>query len=321
VVGSVTGHSWLDHQHNATSERHISDIYYDGQFVNANEIDADWDVPNALNGISKWYRMPYEGIYDQALIDTENALILAQGFMMSPRIIGFLPIIYLTGTSASVDGTKEGSCGGTAHVMGTIDDQTGEYNGMVQYTNFCDGEDTVGYTVNGTADFKGLTDLVSKKPLHKQYTFAELNFVLDDQSFTFYGKKGDKFTLTPNVHYRSFVKIDDNSGISYWTKDYFIQEIHGPDYGDVVALTGRYYDPDYGYVESSVEETLRGYDGDDWVSSGKLVLTGAEGAQGGDTKIRITYLSTTEYLVEADTDGDGAYDDYNSGSLLYSELP
>ena len=168
---------------------------------------------------------------------------------------------------------------------------------------------------------KGLQTWLVKNHCIEQYTFAlELNFVLDDQSFTFYGKKGDKFTLTPNVHYRSFVKIDDNSGISYWTKDYFIQEVRGPGYDDIPALTGRYYDPDNGYVEPSVEETVRGYHGDDWVSNGKIVLTGAEGTQGGDTKIRITYLSATEYLVEADTNGNGAYD-YNSGTLLFADLP
>ena len=87
-----------------------------------------------------------------------------------------------------------------------------------------------------------------------------------------------------------------------------------------MSIIGRYYDPVYGYIELNVEDTILTYNADEWASSGKIVLAGAEGTQGGNTGIRITYLNANEYLVEADTDGDGAYDDYNSGTLLFSEI-
>ena len=45
-----------------------------------------------------------------------------------------------------------------------------------------------------------------------------------------------------------------------------------------------------------------------------------EGTQGGNTKARLNFLSATEFLVEADTDGDGLYDDYSSGTLLWSDI-
>jgi hypothetical protein len=116
-----------------------------------------------------------------------------------------------------------------------------------------------------------------------------------------------------------YVFTDNNTGISYWLKDWILRHTHGEGYTEIVSAIGRFYDPDYGYVELSIEEGILIYAEDDRPSSGKLVLTGAEGTQGGDTKIRITHLSATEYLVEADTNGDGAYD-YNSGTLLFADL-
>jgi hypothetical protein len=320
VVGSVTGHSWLDHQHNATSERHISDIYYDGQFVNANEIDADWDVPNALNGISTWYRIPYTGIYDQALIDTENALILAQGVVLSGNIGTQMYIYCLSGKTVNVvDSIQEGSCGGNKILNGTIDALSGEFTGTLQYNDFCDDVRTDGFTVNGNAETAGYTDLATNTCKDYINTFKDLTYVLGDNSFSFNGRKAINRKISPHGGFLSYVFTDNNTGISYWLKDWILRHTHGEGYYENVSAFGRFYDPDYGYVELSIEEGILIYAEDDRPSSGKLVLTGAEGTQGGDTKIRITYLSATEYLVEADTNGDGVYD-YNSGPLLFADL-
>jgi hypothetical protein len=320
VVGSVTGNSWLDHQHNATSERHISDIYYDGQFVNANEIDADWDVPNAFNGISKWYRVPYTGIYDQALIDSENALILAQGVELSGNIGIQMYIYCLNGKTVNVvDSIQEGSCGGNKILNGTIDALSGEFTATLEYNDFCDDVRTDGFTVNGNAETAGDTDLATNICMDYINTFKDLTYVLEDKSFSINGRKTINRKSSPHRVILSYVFTDNNTGISYWLKDWLLRHNHGDGYFEIVSAIGRFYDPDYGYVELSIEEEILTYAGDYWPSSGKLVLTGAQGTQGGDTKIRIIYLSATEYLVEADTNGDGAYD-YNSGTLLFADL-
>jgi hypothetical protein len=320
VVGSVTGNSWLDHQHNETSERHITNIYYDGQFVNANEIEADWDVPNALNGISKWKRVPYEGIWDQALIDSENALILAQETLLSGNMGMQMYIYYLNGkTTNVVDSIQVGSCGGNKILNGIIDALSGEFTGTLQYNDFCDDVRTDGFTVNGNAETAGYTDLDNNIGMDFQNTFKDLTYVLGENSFSFNGRKAIDRTVSPHAVLLSYVFTDNNTGISYWLKDWVFRHIHGDGYFENVSVIGRFYDPDFGYVELSIEEGIVIYAEDYWPSSGKLVLTGAEGTQGGDTKIRITYLSATEYLVESDTNGDGAYD-YNSGTLLFEDL-
>ena len=316
----VTGSIYLDHTPSG-GIRNDHDINYSGFFVGPNEIDMDWDVPGAGAGLQTWKRIEYSGNTNRALINSGNVLVLAQGFMKSRRPASYLTLYYLNGNLPNVDAEIEGSCGGNAQLNGSIDLQSGEFVGTLQYNNYCDAEDSGGFSVNGYANFTGRTDLVSKTPLYFLYDFVSLSFVLNDVSFSFTGRRGMNFTVFPQSSLFSYVKKDNCSGISYWVKDYFIRHSDGPGYRDIVSIIGRYYDPVYGYVEPSVEDTIRINDADEWASNGKMILTGAEGVQGGYTKIRIKYLSATEYLVEADTDGDGAYDDFNSGILLFAKLP
>jgi hypothetical protein len=86
---------------------------------------------------------------------------------------------------------------------------------------------------------------------------------------------------------------------------------------EISAANGRFYDPEFGYVELSVEGLIQINVTDRWPSSGVMILTGAQGGSGGPTRARLTFLNATEFLVEADTDGDGAYDDYNSSPQLW----
>jgi len=83
--------------------------------------------------------------------------------------------------------------------------------------------------------------------------------------------------------------------------------------------SGRYYDPDEGYVVVSTEEAFVIYDGDDWPLQGVLVITGDTGSEGGRTKARLTVLTSTTFRVEADTDVDGSYD-WDSGVLDWSDF-
>ena len=57
---------------------------------------------------------------------------------------------------------------------------------------------------------------------------------------------------------------------------------------------------------------FRIYSSDEKPSQGVLVVDGKTGIAGGSSKARLTVVSSTTYTVEADTDGDGAYD-WNSG--------
>ena len=62
----------------------------------------------------------------------------------------------------------------------------------------------------------------------------------------------------------------------------------------------------------SVDDIIRIWDVDVGPSSGSLILSGAQG-----TKALLTFLNSAEFRVDADTDGDGFYNDYSSGTQLW----
>jgi len=344
---SVTATTWLDHQENAGVIRHTHDINLDGHFVTSNEIYFDWDVPTAGSGTAKWYRVPYTGKTDQAQITAENASILAVNTWISGNtgaslgIFGAVqeaqqeievnpgydilyilenivmqidplnsPSTSLVGAVETVSETIDGDCGGNALVSGTGDDQTGEVIGTVAFHNYCEA----GATLNGNADLYGYIDLISEELVYYVFNFRNLTVQVTGDSFTLAGTMGADFRTSPPEELLSYAVTDD-MGESYWLKDLIIQLTLGLDYIEIINSKGRYYDPEYGYVVIVIEEEIRISDSDLWPSSGSMLLMGALG-----TKVRLTFLSANEYLVEADTDGDGAYDDYNSGTQKWVDF-
>jgi len=53
---NITGTVYLDHTP-AGGVRNAHDIIYTGLFANANEINMDWEVPGADNGVENWHRV------------------------------------------------------------------------------------------------------------------------------------------------------------------------------------------------------------------------------------------------------------------------
>jgi len=344
----------LDHQHAGGVIQHDHIINYSGLFVSSDEIDMDWDVPGANTGSEIWSRVPYTGETGQAVITAQNASILAVNAWLGGEIgssvgivgaveessmttsvsLGMLDILFIfdnvvlqvdlgdegngpiVGALVEVNETENGSCGGSMQVIGNVDDLTGEFEATVSLNNYCEE----GITLNGNADMTGEIDMVSDDFLNYLLTFTALSVQQDSLSVTLDGRMFANFELSPFLILLSYAVTDNTVVKSYWLKDLIVRIIENFDNEEITDLTGRYYDPDYGYVNLVLEESIRINDTDMWPSSGKMVLIGAVVGQGGNTKARLTFLSATEYLVEADTDGDGAFDDYNSGTLLWSEL-
>ncbi|MDX1776731.1 MAG: hypothetical protein R3297_09135, partial [Desulfobulbales bacterium] len=68
------------------------------------------------------------------------------------------------------------------------------------------------------------------------------------------------------------------------------------------------------------DEPFRINDYEDWPAGGILAMQGAVGEQGGNTMARLVVSEEGYYEVEADTDGDGAFDDYSSGPLYWGDM-
>jgi hypothetical protein len=207
-----------------------------------------------------------------------------------------------------------GDCGGSSYGYVCVDDVTGDFDGHFEYNSYC-SEDV---TISGRVDFSGGMDLTTLEFLQLSFSFESLTVVSGADSLTLAGTISYDFTSSPVRVTMDMLYCDNSTGKVYWVANYSINVTEGSGYLEV-EISGRYYDPDYGYVEVYTEEPLRIYDGDDWPSDGVLVITGDTGIVGGSTMARLTPLSSTTYQVEADTDGDGTYD-WDSGVLYWSDL-
>jgi hypothetical protein len=111
------------------------------------------------------------------------------------------------------------------------------------------------------------------------------------------------------------ILIQDNiTAEVYWVNDYTLRITQGAGYTEIEA-SGRFYHPGHGYVIVTTLEPLVVNDADWSPSSGMLMVEGTIGPGGSYTAARLTALSSTTYLVEADTDGDGLFDDYSEEFL------
>jgi len=256
----------------------------------------------------------YTGITTQTKIDEVNAMALAIGAWTSSDLGSNIDIF---NSAQSVDETLYGSCntlGGVdgAIINGNINETTGTFNGTINFSNFCDE----GMTINGLANFTGVVDLNTEELTNFTLSFSSLALEFEDEYITINGTMTADYVSVPILVTMSFIIRDNNLLETYWFRDAQIQLLGNADNVEITGMSGRYYDPYYGFVEIAVGESIRIYDTDNWPSSGSIILTGAQGTVG-NTKALLTFLNLTEYQVDVDTDGDGLYDDFNSGTQLW----
>jgi hypothetical protein len=211
-------------------------------------------------------------------------------------------------------GTVDGDCGGSASYTITVNDVTGEFSGSFNFDNYC----SYGVTLSGNVTFSGDVDVNTGYLETFTFSFNNLTCTSGSDSFTLDGDiscdvvNDSSITVSMDM----FLK-DNNTEKVYWAKNHTMTWTEGAGYMEF-EWSGRYYDPDHGYVVVSTDTAFVIYDGDDWPSEGVLVITGDTGSEGGPTQARLTVLSSTTFQVEADTDGDGTYD-WDSGVLYWSD--
>ncbi len=220
-------------------------------------------------------------------------------------------------TSGAVQSESDrilGDCGGYADFTINYDDVTGEFDGTMSFHGFC--SDNV--FISGSTTFSGNIDPGTGLLTGFTFTFNELTSSSGSDSFTLDGRLTLNATTSSSILIMNLLLKDNGSGKVYRLEDYSMVVTDGTTYTSI-EISGRFYEPDYGYVDISTSVPLRILNTDDWPSYGVMVLAGRTGIAGGSTKAKLTALSSTQYRVEADTDGDGSYD-YNSGPLDWTDL-
>jgi hypothetical protein len=212
---------------------------------------------------------------------------------------------------SNISETIPAPCGGDATFDGSVTDAEA-MTASILFENYCVDEDIV---MSGSADFTGTVDLGTNEVVQFTLSLNSSTFEISGISIAIDGTfSADWETMQVTMSYILKFKNPATTNFeTYWLDVDPIQlgGEEGP-YTDFTSIIGRYYDYEYGYVDISVGDIIRIWDFDVGPSSGSLILSGAQG-----TKALLTFLNSVEFRVDADTDGDGFYNDYSSGTQLW----
>jgi hypothetical protein len=201
--------------------------------------------------------------------------------------------------------TINGNCGGSMSYSVSVDDVTGTFNGSFTFSNYCDD----GTTMNGSARFDGRMNVDTDEFIEAHLSFNNLS----DGDFTLDGDIEIDYSVSPNVITFNAYLEDPSSGKVYWVRDYSITIDENAGYVEV-EMAGMFYHPDHGYVTLKTTALFVLHDGDEWPTSGTLVVTGAN-----NSKARITAIDNVTCTVEADFDGDDSYE-WDSGIMNWDDI-
>ncbi|MEE4606354.1 MAG: hypothetical protein V2J65_34100 [Desulfobacteraceae bacterium] len=204
----------------------------------------------------------------------------------------------------------DGGCGGSAFYSLQVDDQSGDFTGSLRFDDYCED----GTTLNGRTNFSGQINVNTLEFEYFTLSFDSIIGTSGSESVTMDGvidfsTSGASIVATMNMLVR-----DDNVHLVFRMQDY---QMTLTDYWDYIEIdiSGRFYHPDYGYVDLETTTPFEVYFVDDYPTSGVLEVTGE-----GSTGVRLTAIDETTCQVDADTDGDGNYDNYTSGLIPWAEL-
>ena len=198
--------------------------------------------------------------------------------------------------------TITGGCGGSAGYTVRSDDVTGDFNGTFTFNNYCEE----GETVNGAMSMSGTGDPIEQMTM----TFSSLSFSSGSDSVVMDGAIAVNITSTTSTAVTVNIKMKDNSTSKvFWIENY-VATINTVIGGEEIDISGRFYNPDYGYVDLSTPTHLFFAGSDEWPSAGVMVATGAN-----SSKVKLTAISNTTYNYEVDANGDGVYETQQLGQL------
>jgi hypothetical protein len=221
------------------------------------------------------------------------------------------------GAIISENDTLYGSCGGSLYYDVGLDSLLGDFSGTANFQDYCE-EGSEQVIMNGLAEFYGSFGF-SLEIDSFTVNYYDLATETGSTSYSLTGYLHANLAASPIVLTTSTTMTDNTTGKMYWLQNFVIKVYQGIDFLDITT-TGRYYDHDNGYVDVSTDKPLRIFDQDDVPSSGILVLTGGKGSAGGNTMARLVAVDSSSFTVEADTDGDGLYDDLEPETYYWSNI-
>ncbi len=248
--------------------------------------------------------------------NTETGDDPAKSIFLLSRVWEETAVKYLTPDSSpnpvfqnniKIDETIDDDCGGgDADVTGSVDDQNGDFDLNVTFNSYSD--DCL-VEISGRTNMKGNFDLGSLTITHMTVIYEALSVSAGGMSLTQSGVWSADYQQSPARETFDMVTRDESTGKTYWMKDFEVLSSSVISTSDTeYQVTGRYYDPDIGYVDLSTEEPMRFHFMESYPYEGLVMLSGDA-----NTAALAEFVSNAAYRITCDEDGDGQFDDHDTG--------
>ncbi len=216
----------------------------------------------------------------------------------------------LAGAMVTVSDVMPGTCPGnpgSASYNISVDDVTGDFSGTISFQGYCDDGDTL----TGGASFSGNIDPITDAFTALSVSTSSLMVVSGADSFTIAGSLAFTAITSVSENLSMTLNIRNDTGKVYRIENFLCVLMYdSPSLGtdSVRLVSGRFYHPDYGYVEVASASDFQFSGAADYPYAGVLVATGS-------SKARLTANSDGQtFEVKADTDGNGTYE---TGPTVY----
>jgi hypothetical protein len=263
-------------------------------FSSGMNVGSSQNVASSVSVVNAAVRNPDAGIIVSRLIRASRTA--AQGLVTTSTGGGRATLVSIQQAMTPMTG----GCGGSASGSLTINDVTSDIYASIAFDSYCEA----GVSLSGSMNFSLILDSASADYGLMTMNFNNLRITDAIESVVMSGSlRFDSMILSPTITINML--LQDPVGKVYKMKDFVMTMGSGTDgtgdYADI-SMSGRLYDPDYGYVELSTTVPMRVYLTDNWPSSGSYVLTGQ-----GNATVTLT-ASPSGYQLDLDLNGDGIDD-------------
>jgi len=270
--------------------------------------------------------LPYTGLTKPAVLDSANVVKMTEmatygisdvsgyppdisGGSLARKVFlaARVPLKSVSKTVKYADSRSEiGNCGGQMNISITGNEATGAFSATIVALGFCEDGETMDGSMNLSGQFANDMSLSS---MAINFALVTITNAVDDVTIS--GTISETFTGMTTRTTLGMNLRENKSGKVYRLENYVITS---SDDSQVLTenMTGRFYHPDYGYVDVATTTPFSFVSNDNFPFSGQAVCTGASGTQS-----RFSALSSAAYLITGNFDGVGNFDDFTTGVVHY----
>ncbi|MBI3898150.1 MAG: hypothetical protein HY308_07620 [Gammaproteobacteria bacterium] len=202
-----------------------------------------------------------------------------------------------------------GSCGGTVRSSVNYNDSTGNFSGSLTFTNYCD---EFVQSVSGAISFSGRFNVATDDMISLSASMTSLSVTDDGDSYVIQASTQISFSDTgAAIAVTQTFNIRDASGVVCRGENVVLTVGDFGSYTEVRIDSGRFYHPSSGYVDVQTPMAFHVNTGQNYPSSGSLIITGANGSNA-----RLIANSDGTYQLQVDADGIGGYETTLTGNWV-----